>query len=172
MQGGTIGDFDSVRPEHIVELLDAIRDGDKERDGHGYSANRLHAYLSTFFCWCAKPGHQEAHHVTDGRHRGDHGTVAKPRSRYFNDDELKALWKAADQMGGLTGPFLKLLILTGKREDGAGRYAVGGDQRCFAMDPEGGAAEQAHARRSLAAARATHPVRLEAEGRMKSRRNL
>jgi integrase len=37
--------------------------------------------------------------------------------RALGDDELRAIWKAADQLGYPFGPFFKLLILTGQRRN-------------------------------------------------------
>jgi integrase len=36
--------------------------------------------------------------------------------RYFKDDELIAIWRAAGSIGGSEGRFLKMLMLTGKRK--------------------------------------------------------
>jgi hypothetical protein len=33
------------------------------------------------------------------------------------DDELRAVWRAADALGKPSGPFIKMLMLTGQRRD-------------------------------------------------------
>ena len=40
----------------------------------------------------------------------------KARTRVLNDDELRALWKAAEGMGYPYGPLFQLLALTGQRK--------------------------------------------------------
>lgn len=39
------------------------------------------------------------------------------RERVLTDDELLRLWRAADQIGGVSGTFIKMLMLTGQRRD-------------------------------------------------------
>jgi integrase len=100
----------TIKPAEISALLDGIRD-----DGRRYLANRMYAYLQTFFKWCQ---------------RADVGIVGvspmiglvrpwegeESRDVSFTDDELARLWRAGDAIGGVGSPFLKLLILTGKRK--------------------------------------------------------
>jgi integrase len=45
----------------------------------------------------------------------------RPRDRFFKDDEITAIWRAADAIEGSEGRFLKLLLLTGKREGALAR---------------------------------------------------
>jgi integrase len=39
------------------------------------------------------------------------------RDRVLSDDELKAVWKAADAIGWPFGPMFQLLVMTGQRRD-------------------------------------------------------
>jgi len=39
----------------------------------------------------------------------------------FNDDEIKAIWRAGNKLGGVEGRFLKALLLTGKRKGALSR---------------------------------------------------
>lgn len=102
----------------IRRRLEEIRDGDLTADPpikpRGYTANRFHAYLATFFRWAGEPG-IELVPVSPmvGLRRPWEGEEA--RDRVYTDAELKALWKAGDALGGVAGAFLKLAMLTGKR---------------------------------------------------------
>jgi integrase len=98
----------------IRKLLETIRDGRKGVKPRPYLSNRVHAYLSGFFRWCSEPGIEKvARSPMLGLRRPWEGEEA--RQRFFSDDELRALWKAGDSMGGVAGAYLKMLLLTGKR---------------------------------------------------------
>lgn len=108
----------SVTAVEIRNLLESIRDGDQRSDppvaGRPYLANRFHAYLGGFFRWCAETGIQKVPMSPMlGMRRPWEGEEA--RSRFFNDEELKAIWKASDKIGGVAGAFVKVSMLTGKR---------------------------------------------------------
>jgi integrase len=47
--------------------------------------------------------------------------VAAKRERVLADDELEAVWRAAEQLGAPFGPAVQLLILTGARREEIGR---------------------------------------------------
>lgn len=103
-----------ISASDIRRRLETIRDGNKDTPARPYLANRNYAYLRTFFGWCAEPGIEK---VTQspamGLRRPWEGEEA--RQRWFEDGELIALWKAADDLGGLPGAYLKIAMLTGKR---------------------------------------------------------
>jgi integrase len=44
-------------------------------------------------------------------------TPERSRDRVLSDDELRAVWEAAEKLGGPFGALIKLLILTGQRRD-------------------------------------------------------
>lgn len=105
-----------IEAREVRKLLETVRDGDDEAKPRPYLANRLHAYLKTFFAWCAEDG-------VDKVPASPMATLKRPwegeetRQRVFSDDEIKALWKAADGIEGKAAEaFLKLLLLTGKRK--------------------------------------------------------
>lgn len=107
----------SLAPRDVRAHLEEIRDGDDKRKikPRPYLANRLYAYLRTFFAWCAEPGIDKVvQSPMTGLRRPWDGE--ETRDRVFSDDEIKALWKAADAIGGTGGAFLKVLLLTGKRK--------------------------------------------------------
>lgn len=93
----------------VHDLLDAIM-----AEGKGYSANRTYAALRTFFRWCARRDKVATDPMT-GVERPFDGETA--RDRVWNDDEIAAIWRASDALGGNAGPALKLLILLGQRRD-------------------------------------------------------
>jgi integrase len=72
--------------------------------------NHALAAAKTFFTWAAKH-----------RYITENPTIAfslhgRPsRSRVLSDDELKKVWKSAEEIGGSFGAIVRLLILTGQR---------------------------------------------------------
>lgn len=107
-----------ISAKEIRKQLEMIRDGDARQSKvikpRPYLANRFYAYLNGFFRWCAEPGIDKVPaSPMVGLRRPWEGEEA--RSRFFNDDEIKALWRASDQIGGVGGAYLKLALLTGKR---------------------------------------------------------
>jgi integrase len=101
----------------IRALVEAIRDGDHRAEvaPRPYLAVKVHALLSGFFGWCAEPGIEK---ITASPMIGlkKPWKGEQPRDRVFNDDELRALWRASDEIGGTAGAYLKVLLLTGKRK--------------------------------------------------------
>jgi len=106
-----------VTPIEIGKLLRSIRDGDAKKNikPRPYLANRVFSYLRTFFRWCATPDVAlvKASPMIGMNRPWDGEEV---RDRWFNDKEIKAIWKAADTIGGIKGAYLKALLLTGKRK--------------------------------------------------------
>jgi integrase len=102
-----------ISARDIRAKLEAVRDA-----GKGYMANRLHSYASTFFSWCAEPGIEivETSPMWGLKKPWD-GEAS--RNRVFNDDEIAAIWTAADQLGDVHKAYVKILILTGKRKNAA-----------------------------------------------------
>ncbi|MEM6440669.1 MAG: integrase family protein, partial [Pseudomonadota bacterium] len=105
----------SIAATDIRRLLEDIRDGNAAVKARPYLANRTHAYLSSFFRWCAEPGIEKVP-VSPmlGLRRPWEGEEA--RERFYTDDEIKLIWAAADAAGSVGGAFVKLLLLTGKRK--------------------------------------------------------
>ena len=103
----------------IRRLLEAIRDGEPKAKEpikpRPYLANRTYAYLRTFFSWCAEPGIEKVSSSPMlGLRRPWEGEES--RGRWYSDDEIAAIWRAADALGGVGGAFVKVLLLTGKRK--------------------------------------------------------
>ena len=75
-------------------------------------SNRLHGYLSGFLNWAADRDMIEVVPVR----RGMKPLKTEPtRDRWLRDDELLAIWNAAELYGYPFGPLVKMLILTGQR---------------------------------------------------------
>lgn len=103
-----------VTAKDIGNLLRQIRDGKGKVKPKPYMANRLYAYLKTFFAWCASPDVQKiAASPMTGMKRPWEGEEV--RDRVYSDKELKAIWRAADGIGDVGGAYIKALLLTGKR---------------------------------------------------------
>ena len=109
------GLISEISARDIRAKLEAVRDGDKDRAPAPYMANRTYSYLRTFFSWCAEPGIE----IIDASPMGG---MKKPwngeasRDRVFDDDEIAAIWKAADSESLHAKALVKLLLLTGKRK--------------------------------------------------------
>lgn len=95
-----------IERRDVIELTDAI----VERGG-GMTANRVLSAVSKFFSWCVERDIVEVNPCAG---------IAKPvkeraRDRVLNDDELFALWRAAEKDGAPFGPYMRFMILTGTR---------------------------------------------------------
>lgn len=75
------------------------------------AANRVLALISTIFNWAIDEEIVEANPAA--RMRRPAPEVERERS--LSDDELRSIWRAADQAGYPFGPLVQLLILTGQR---------------------------------------------------------
>ena len=104
----------SIDPTEVNELLEGIRDGAAKTKPRPYLANRAYAYMRTFFAWCAKVGINKIDRSPmEGLDRPWDGEES--RDRVFTNAELKRLWKCGGAIGGYSGAFIKLLLLTGLR---------------------------------------------------------
>jgi integrase len=107
-----------ITPADVRKLVEDMRDGGKKVRARPYLANRTFAYLRTFFAWCAEPGIDKVEiSPMLGLKRPWEGEEG--RDRVFSNDELRALWRAADALPGRTGQaagaYLRIMLLTGKR---------------------------------------------------------
>lgn len=104
-----------ITARDVREVLEAIRDGREGSKPAGYMANRTFAYMRTFFSWCAEPGIEKVEKSPlDGLKRPWDGEEA--RDRWYEDEEIAAIWRAADALPEHQGALLKVLVLTGKRK--------------------------------------------------------
>lgn len=101
--------FAEIRRSDIAKLLDDIE------DKHGpWIADACLAQLRSVATWFASRNDDYQLPFVRGMRRVDKHERA--RTRILNDDELRAVWKAAEQ-AGVFGALVKLLLLTGQRRD-------------------------------------------------------
>lgn len=98
----------SIARRDVIELLDEIVDR-----GAPIVANRTLAALRKLFAWALERGIVEANPAAGMRPPA----AAKSRDRVLSDDELTAVWRAADALGWPFGPAILLLALTGARRE-------------------------------------------------------
>jgi len=97
---------DTITRPDVREILDAILDS-----GRPSSANKMRAYLSKFFNWCAERDLLE--HVPTDRIKPPAPKVVGERT--LNEAEIKLVWAAFEAEGDVFGDLFKLLLLTGQR---------------------------------------------------------
>ncbi len=96
----------TITKRDVIDLLDDLVDA-----GKATTANRIRAYLSKFFGWCAS---RDVIAVPPTM------TVKAPakeksRDRVLSDDEIRWFWQACEAEGFPWGPLGKVLLLTGQR---------------------------------------------------------
>jgi integrase len=101
-KGRTVQD---IKRRDIIDLIESVAE-DKP-----IMANRTQAVLSKFFNWLASRDVIEASPCAG---------VARPgtetaRDRVLSVGEIKALWKACDEIGGSAGACLQMMMLLGQR---------------------------------------------------------
>lgn len=99
-------DIQTITRRDVIDLLDEIADS-----GRGITANRVRAYLGTFFTWAVEREVIAANPALSVK------PVAKEisRDRVLTDDEIRWFWRACDTVGFPWGPLGKMLLLTGQR---------------------------------------------------------
>ena len=96
----------------VLDVIDAVVDR-----GSPVTARRLHSHLHRFFRWCVGRGILDANPMADLPKPGNE----TKRERVLTDDELLAVWNAAEKLGWPFGPITQLLMLTGARRSEIGR---------------------------------------------------
>ncbi len=95
-----------LRKRDAIVLTDALVDADKPMAAH-----KLHEIIKRIFEWAHGRDEIDANPMS-----GKWAPVNKtPRDRVLSDKEITAIWQAAEKMGYPTGPFYRLLTLTGQR---------------------------------------------------------
>jgi integrase len=96
----------SIGRRDVMAVLDSL----EARGKHAMAKVTL-AHLQKFFGW-----HAERDVISElPTHRVRLNGALKPRERALSMDELRAVWAAADKLGGVGGALVKVLILTGQR---------------------------------------------------------
>ena len=109
----------------VLDVIDAVVDR-----GSPVTARRLHSHLHRFFRWCVGRGILDANPMADLPKPGNE----TKRERVLTDDELLAVWNAAEKLGWPFGPITQLLMLTGARRSEIGRLQwseISGGQICL-----------------------------------------
>jgi integrase len=99
-------DLRAITRNEILTVLDRM----VER-GAPIQANRLVAALRRFFGWAVERGLLEVSPMASLKPP----SAEAHRDRVLSDDELRAVWLAADEVGYSFGPAVQLMILTGQR---------------------------------------------------------
>ena len=104
------------RPVETISRRDAVALLEDIVDQAPYVANRVLAAVRKLFNWAVERGLIETTPVLGLRapHREEH------RERVLNDREVRALWRAADDIGYTFGPLFQLLQLTAQRRSEVG----------------------------------------------------
>lgn len=105
--------IDTITRADVVRLLDDVEEAAQKKTGKGfYMANRVLACVRKMFNWAMdERALIESNPVGRNMARGTEGT----RKKKFEDAQIKAIWKAADKVGGFKGAAVKMLLLTGQR---------------------------------------------------------
>ncbi|OWY13061.1 hypothetical protein B6V72_09650 [Thioclava sp. F34-6] len=90
--------------------LQALID-EKAATGAGVMANRLKAYLTKLSKFAKRRGHIPVD-IGSGL---ESAVREEPRERVLTLEEMKLIWKATYTLSSLTGPLVRLLMLTGQR---------------------------------------------------------
>jgi len=101
----------------IVKLVDDLRDRARRSVGgrmSGAHARCIFGHARALFAWAALR-HDLPSSPCDRLRPQALGIAPRARQRVLNDVEIRALWRAAGEMGAPFGPFLRLLLLLGCR---------------------------------------------------------
>jgi integrase len=108
----------TIRYQEIDKLLELLRDGNAELKPRPYLANRVYSHLKDFFGWCVRKKKISTSPMGD-MEKPWNGATRRTRDWFKGtaaDKAVRALWKAADQIGGNEGRYLKMMLLIGKRK--------------------------------------------------------
>jgi integrase len=82
------------------------------REGMPYKATVTHMALKRFLKWAEDRGYITANVLIGSTVEYEQRT----RDRVYNDDEIKAIWRACDQLDKVEGSYIKLLLLLAPRK--------------------------------------------------------
>lgn len=99
-----------LRRADIIELLDDLQ----HKKGLGAQVNRIHAALKAALNFAVEREYLDANPAAAVKKQFKGGV---PRERVLTDDELKAIWQAADALKEPSRGLVKMMILTGQRRD-------------------------------------------------------
>ena len=102
-------DFTSIKRRDVASLLDQIEDS-----GGPVIADKVLALISGITNWYATRNDDYMSPIMRGMRRSS--TKDRARQRILTDDEIRAMWGAADKHG-VFGALVKTLLLTGQRRE-------------------------------------------------------
>ena len=102
-------DFTSIKRRDVAALLDHIED-----NGGPVMATKVLAFISGISNWYSTRNDDYVSPVTRGMRRSS--TKERARERILSDDEIRAMWGAADKHD-VFGALIKMLLLTGQRRE-------------------------------------------------------
>jgi integrase len=102
-------DFTGIKRGDVADLLNKI----VERKGP-VAADKVLALLSKLMTWYAANHNDYTSPIVRGMRRSN--PKDRARTRILSDDELRAVWKAAEA-NGVFGAFVRLSLLTAQRRD-------------------------------------------------------
>jgi integrase len=102
-------DFASIQRGDVAKLLDAVQD-----NAGLVMADKVLTHVSKICLWYTTRNHDYVSPIIPGMRRSNPGDRA--RKRILNDDEIRAMWKAAEA-NGTFGAFVRIALLTGQRKD-------------------------------------------------------
>lgn len=105
-------EFVGIRRGDVTALLDAVEDGHGTRQ-----ADLVLAIIRKMMNWYALRDEDYTSPIVRGMQRGD--PKATERKRTLNNDELRAVWKHAEQAGQF-GAIVRLALLTAQRREKLG----------------------------------------------------
>lgn len=98
------------RPIREIRKRDVVKVIDLAGEQGDHAANSCRMVLFRFFKWCLSRDAVAVNPVL-----GIERIEVDDRERVLEDHELRAIWKAADKLGGPFGALCKVLMLTGQR---------------------------------------------------------
>ena len=101
--------FDDIRRSDVAKLLDEVED-----DHGARQADYVLAIVRGIMHWHASRHDDYAAPIVKGMRRTN--PKERARARKLSDDEMRAVWKAAEGEGAF-GAFVRLLLLTAQRRD-------------------------------------------------------
>jgi integrase len=102
-------EFEQIRRHDVIKLLDKIED-----NSGPVAADSVLDTLSNICRWYAIRHENYVLPIIRGMHRSD--PKERARKRILNDDEIRAVWKAAEA-NGTFGAFVRLALLTAQRKE-------------------------------------------------------
>jgi integrase len=103
---------ESITRRDVLDVLDRVIDA-----GAPIEANRVLAATRKMFAWAVARDIIAASPCAGVKPP----SPEQSRDRVLNDDELRSVWLAADQIGWPFGPLIQLLALTGQRREEVGQ---------------------------------------------------